>query len=325
MARPLLRIGTRGSALALAQAAELRARLAQAHAELAAPGAIETVAIRTTGDRLGDRALAALGGKGPFTKELEEALLAGSIDCAVHSAKDLPSLLPEGLALVCHLPREDPRDAFFSPKAENLAALPPGAVVGTSSPRRRAQVLHARPDLRIVPLRGNVDTRLTKLAAGVVDATLLAVAGVKRLGLADRITRIMPSEEILPAVAQGAIGIESRRDDARVRRYLDAIDHRPTAACVTAERALMAALEGSCRTPMAALAELGAGGVLELRALIIRPDGSECPTARRCGGAGARVGRAGHRRDLGAHAHHPARGPCGAPPGRAPHRRAGGA
>jgi len=285
MSQPLLRIGTRGSALALAQAAELRARLAQAHAELAAPGAIETVAIRTTGDRLGDRALAALGGKGLFTKELEEALLAGSIDCAVHSAKDLPSLLPEGLALVCHLPREDPRDAFFSPKAENLAALPPGAVVGTSSPRRRAQVLHARPDLRIVPLRGNVDTRLTKLAAGVVDATLLAVAGVKRLGLADRITRIMPSEEILPAVAQGAIGIESRIDDARVRRYLDAIDDRPTAACVTAERALMAALEGSCRTPMAALAELGVGGVLELRALIIRPDGSECLMAARRGTA----------------------------------------
>ena len=285
MSRPLLRIGTRGSALALAQAAELRARLAQAHAELAAPGAIETVAIKTTGDRLGDRALAALGGKGLFTKELEEALLAGSIDCAVHSAKDLPSLLPQGLALVCHLPREDPRDAFFSPKAASLAALPPGAVVGTSSPRRRAQVLHARPDLRIVPLRGNVDTRLTKLAAGVVDATLLAVAGVKRLGLADRITRIMPSEEILPAVAQGAIGIESRIDDARVRRYLDAIDDRPTAACVTAERALMSALEGSCRTPMAALAELGAGGVLELRALIIRPDGSECLMAARRGAA----------------------------------------
>ncbi|HEX9490216.1 MAG TPA: hydroxymethylbilane synthase, partial [Stellaceae bacterium] len=171
MARPLLRIGTRGSALALAQAAELRARLAQAHAELAAPGAIETVAIRTTGDRLDDRALAALGGKGLFTKELEEALLAGAIDCAVHSAKDLPSLLPDGLALVCHLPREDPRDAFFSLQAASLAALPPGAVVGTSSPRRRAQVLHARPDLRVVPLRGNVDTRLTKLAAGVIDAT----------------------------------------------------------------------------------------------------------------------------------------------------------
>ena len=285
MSRPLLRIGTRGSALALAQAAELRARLAQAHAELAAPGAIETVAIRTTGDRLGDRALAALGGKGLFTKELEEAMLAGSIDCAVHSAKDLPSLLPQGLSLTCHLPREDPRDAFFSLKAASLAALPSGAVVGTSSPRRRAQVLHARPDLRIVPLRGNVDTRLTKLAAGVVDATLLAVAGVKRLGLADRITRIMPSEEILPAVAQGAIGIESRIDDARVRRYLDAIDDRPTAACVTAERALMAALEGSCRTPMAALAELGVGGVLELRALIIRPDGSECLMAARRGTA----------------------------------------
>lgn len=285
MSRSLLRIGTRGSALALAQAAELRARLAQAHAELAAPDAIETVAIRTTGDRLGDRALAAIGGKGLFTKELEEALLAGSIDCAVHSAKDLPSLLPEGLALVCHLPREDPRDAFFSLKAQSLAALPPGAVVGTSSPRRRAQVLHARPDLRIVPLRGNVDTRLSKLAAGVFDATLLAVAGVKRLGMAERITRIMPSEEILPAVAQGAIGIESRSDDTRTRRYLAAIDDSTTAACVNAERALMAALEGSCRTPMAALAELGADGVLGLRAMIIRPDGSECLTAARRGTA----------------------------------------
>src|SRR5258707_12241228 len=211
MSRPLLRIGTRGSALALAQAAELRARLARAHAELAAPGSIETVVIRPTGHRLGDRALAGLGGKGLFTKELEEALLAGAIDCAVHSAKDLPSLLPQGLSLTCHLPREDPRDAFFSLKAASLAALPPGAVVGTSSPRRRAQVLHARADLRIVPLRGNVDTRLTKLAAGVVDATLLAVAGVKRLGLAQRITPIMPSEEILPAGAHGPRGLHRRR------------------------------------------------------------------------------------------------------------------
>jgi len=285
MSRPLLRIGTRGSALALAQAAELRARLIQANADLAAPDAIETVAIKTTGDRIADRSLAAIGGKSLFTKELEEALLAGTIDCAVHSAKDLPSLLPAGLALVCHLPREDPRDAFFSTKAASLAALAPGAVVGTSSPRRRAQVLHARPDLRVVPLRGNVDTRLNKLSHGAIDAMLLAVAGVKRLGLADRITRIIPSEEMLPAVAQGAIGIESRSDDSRVRRYLDAIDHRATAACVTAERALMAAIEGSCRTPLAALAELGADGTLALRALIIRPDGSECLTAARRGAA----------------------------------------
>jgi hydroxymethylbilane synthase len=285
MTGPLLRIGTRGSALALVQAAELRQRLAQAHAELAAPEAIETVTIKTTGDRVADRSLAPLGGKGLFTKELEEALLAGAIDCAVHSAKDLPSLLPPGLALTCHLPREDPRDAFFSLKAASLAELPPGAVVGTSSPRRHAQVLHARPDLRVVPLRGNVDTRLNKLEAGAIDATLLAVAGVKRLGLADRITRILPAEEILPAVAQGAIGIESRAGDARIRRWLDALDDRATAACVTAERAVMAAIEGSCRTPMAALAELGADGMLSLRALIIRPDGSECLTAARRGAA----------------------------------------
>ena len=284
MARPILRIGTRGSALALAQAAEVRARLATAHPELAAADAIETVVIKTTGDAVRDRSLAAIGGKRLFTKEIEEALLDGRIDLAVHSLKDLETFLPVALVLAAHLPREDPRDAFFSPRAASLAALPAGAVIGTSSPRRRAQVLNARPDLRVVPLRGNVETRLSKLASGAVDATLLALAGVKRLALADRVTAILEPEEMLPAVAQGAIGIEIRRDDARARRYLAAIDDDATALRVTAERAVLAALGGSCRTPAAALAEL-AGDTIRLRAMILRPDGSERISVERRGAA----------------------------------------
>src|SRR5579883_880701 len=282
MASPLLRIGTRGSALALTQAAELVARLAAAHPDLAAPGAVETIVIKTTGDRVTDRTLAAIGGKGLFAKEIEEALLAGRIDMAVHSLKDLPTWLPEGLTLACHLPREDPRDAFFSARAASLADLRAGAILGTSSPRRHAQVLHARPDLRVVPLRGNVDTRLKKLESGAVDATLLAVAGIKRLGMMDRVTAILPPEAMLPAVAQGAIGVEIRADDERAKHCLAPLDDPATAACVTAERAVLAALEGSCRTPIAALAEI-ADGVLNLRAMIIRPDGSERLIAARQG------------------------------------------
>jgi hydroxymethylbilane synthase len=283
MTKPLLRLGTRGSPLALAQAAELKARLAKAHAALAASDAVEIVVIKTTGDKVHDRTLAAIGGKGLFTKELEEALLAQSIDLAVHSAKDLPTWLPPGLALVCTLPREDPRDAFFSPRAKSLRDLAKGAVVGTASPRRRAQVLFARPDLRVLPLRGNVETRLSKLQSGAVDATLLAVAGLKRLGLADRITSILATEEMLPAAAQGAIGIETREDDTRVRDYLAALDDPKTAACVAAERALLGALDGSCRTPIAALAEISAPGTLSLRAMVIRPDGSAREMTERSG------------------------------------------
>jgi hydroxymethylbilane synthase len=292
MPPPLLRIGTRGSALALLQAAELCRRLAGAHAALAAPQAIETVIIKTSGDKAGDRRLAEIGGKGLFTKEIEEALLARRIDIAVHSLKDLPSFLPDGLVLAAHLPREDPRDAWVSPRAAQLGELPAGASVGTSSPRRRAQLLHRRPDLRILPLRGNVETRLKKLEAGAVEATVLALAGVKRLGLADRITAVLEPEEMLPAAAQGAIGAESRADDAKTRDFLAAIDDAPTAARVTAERAVLAALGGSCRTPIAALAELGAGGALHLRAMIIRPDGSERLLTERRGdvAAGASLG-----------------------------------
>jgi len=281
MAQPLLRIGTRGSPLALAQAAELKARLQAAHHDLAADGAIAVTVIKTTGDKVRDRTLAAIGGKGLFTKEIEEALLAETIDLAVHSAKDLPTWLPDGLAIGCYLPREDPRDAFFSTRAGGIAQLAPGAVVGTASPRRHAQLLFARRDLRVVPLRGNVETRLKKLASGAVDATLLAVAGLKRLGLTDRITAILAPEEMLPAVAQGAIAVEIRQRNERVRRYLTALDHAATASAVTAERALLAALDGSCRTPIAALAEIGDG--LRLRAMVIRPDGSERLTTERQG------------------------------------------
>lgn len=287
MPSPLLRIGTRGSALALAQAAELAARLGAAHAALTAPGAIETIVIRTSGDAAaGARRLADLGGKGLFTKEIEEALLDRRIDLAVHSLKDLPTFLPDGLALAAHLPREDARDGWVSARAARLADLPPGASVGTASPRRSAQLRFQRPDLRILPLRGNVDTRLRKLDEGEVDATILAMAGVKRLGLAHRITAALAPEEMLPAAAQGAIGVEIRADDAQARALVAAIDDAPTAQRVSAERAVLAALGGSCRTPIAALAELGQDGALHLRAMIIRPDGSERLATERRGAAG---------------------------------------
>ena len=289
---PLLRIGTRGSPLALIQARELAGRLATAHGELAAPEAIEIVAIRTTGDAVRDRTLAALGGKGLFTKEIEEALLAGTIDMAVHSLKDMATILPEGLAIACHLPRADPRDAFISPRAPRLLDLPRGAVIGSSALRRQAQLLRARPDLRVVPIRGNVETRLDKVASGVVDGTLLAVAGLVRLGREAAITEIVPADLMLPAPAQGTIAIEIRADNDHARRLLAPLDHGATAARSTAERALLAALDGSCRTPIAALAEID-GGYLTLRARIIRPDGTECHEAARGGPVAdaARLGR----------------------------------
>ena len=278
----LLRIGTRGSPLALAQAAEVRARLVAAHPALADATAIETVIIKTTGDVVRDRTLAALGGKGLFTKEIEDALLSGAIDIAVHSMKDMTTFLPDGLAIGAVLPREDPRDAFFSAKGETLAALPPGAVVGTASLRRQAQVLRARPDLKVVPLRGNVETRLGRLAGGAVDATLLALAGLKRLGKAERVTHVLDTSEMLPAVAQGAIALEIRADDARTREWIAPLDDAPSRVRVTAERALLAALDGSCKTPIAALAELG-GGLLSLRTLVVRPDGTEAHATARDG------------------------------------------
>lgn len=284
MAPPLLRIGTRGSSLALAQADELKRRLAAAHAALAAPGAIDILAIRTSGDRAGERPLAEEGGKGLFTKEIEEALFDGRIDVAIHSMKDMLATLPKGLAIAACLPREDPRDALLSPRANSLAALAKGARLGTASLRRKALALHARPDLKIVPLRGNVGTRLAKLAAGDADATILAVAGLKRLGLADKITAMLPPNEMLPAPAQGILAVEVRNDDARARDAVAPLDHAETAACATAERAFLAALDGSCHTPIAALATV-ANGRLILDAAIVSPDGSKLHRTRRDGTA----------------------------------------
>ncbi|MBV9521159.1 MAG: hydroxymethylbilane synthase, partial [Alphaproteobacteria bacterium] len=241
----------------------------------AAPGALEIAVIRTTGDRVQDRPLAEIGGKGLFTKEIEEALLAGAIDLAVHSMKDVATWLPAGLEIACLLPRDDPRDALLSTKAETIAGLPAGAVVGTASLRRQAQLLRARPDLQIVPIRGNAGTRMKKLASGACDATLLALAGLQRLGETAAIAAILSIEEMLPAVAQGALGIEIRSKDERVRRFLEPLHHAETAIRIAAERALLAALDGSCRTPIAALAEMAAGGVA-LHGSILTPDGRQC-------------------------------------------------
>ena len=279
----LLRLGTRGSPLALAQTEETKRRLMAAHPELAAEEAIEIVVIRTTGDRIQDRPLSEIGGKGLFTKEIEEALFDRRIDVAVHSMKDMPTWPPEFLTIGAFLPREDPRDAFFSPHAENIAGLPEGTVVGTSSLRRQSQVLALRPDLQVVSLRGNVDTRLRKLASGEIGATLLALAGLRRLGRDDRPHSILGIEEMLPAVGQGAIGLECRRDDERTRAWLGAIDHRDTRVRVSTERACLAVLDGSCRTPIAALAEVGEGKSLYLRALLAMPDGSQVWRAEQSG------------------------------------------
>ena len=294
-ARPRLRLGTRGSPLALAQAREVRARLAAAHPELAADDAVEIAVIKTTGDRVRDRPLAEIGGKGLFTKEIDEALTDRRIDLAVHSMKDVPTWLPDGLGIVSVPPREDPRDAFFARDAATLAALPAGAVVGTASLRRQAQVLLARPDVRVAPLRGNVATRLAKLERGEVDATLLAVAGLKRLGEGARITAALSPEEMLPAVAQGAIGIAARLDDGAMGAYLAPLDDRPSALRVLAERACLRELDGSCRTPIAVYTELTEDGAsMWLRALISMPDGTAAHRTEQRGPAvdGEAMGRA---------------------------------
>ena len=268
----LLIIGTRGSPLALAQANEARRSLAEAHG-----WEIERITlkvIRTSGDRIQDRPLAEAGGKGLFTKEIDAALLAGAIDAAVHSAKDLPSLMPEGLAIGAYLPREDVRDALISALADTIEGLPRGATFGAASVRRQAQALSLRPDLRPVLLRGNVETRLKKAEQGAVGATLLALAGLKRLGLADRARAALDVETFLPAPGQGAIAIAARSADVRMREALKAVSDAGTMAAVTAERAFLAELEGSCRTPIAGLARLEAGR-LRFRGEALRPDGSE--------------------------------------------------
>jgi hydroxymethylbilane synthase len=275
-----LRIGSRGSPLALVQAREVQNRLAAAAGVEA--GRIEIRVIRTTGDVVQARPLADAGGKGLFTREIEEALLAGNIDLAVHSSKDLPTVLPPGLMLTGFLPREDARDAFISRMAKNLAELAPGAVVGTASPRRQALVKRLRPDLTVVSLRGNVETRLRKLDAGEVDATLLAVAGLKRLGLLAAATAILDPGAFIPAVGQGAIGIETRADDARTRGFVAMIDDADTATAVGTERAFLAVLDGSCRTPIGGHAVVSAGNV-RFRGIIVKPDGSEAFEAFREG------------------------------------------
>ncbi len=276
--RVLLRIGTRGSPLALAQANEIRTRLAAIHG--LASDAIALTVIRTTGDAIRDRPLAEAGGKGLFTKEIEEALLAGAIDIAVHSAKDMPTLLPAGLAIAAVPPREDARDVFISPKAGSLRELAQGARLGTASLRRAALALRSRPDLAIVNLRGNVETRLRKLDEGAADATLLALAGLKRLGLAHKATAVLAIEEFLPAVGQGILAVEARSEDARVLALLAPLNDAASSSALCAERAFLAELDGSCRTPIAGYAAVAAGR-LDFRGLIARPDGSAClETAR---------------------------------------------
>ena len=265
-----IRIGTRGSPLALAQAHELRDRLAAAHK--LDPSQIRITVIKTTGDRILDRPLAEVGGKGLFTKEIEDALLADEVDIAVHSMKDMQTALPDGLILGAALPREDVRDAFISLKYPSLEAVPQGAIVGTSSLRRQAQLLNIRPDLTVVGFRGNVQTRLKKLADGVADATFLAVAGLKRLGLEDRITCAISIDQMLPAVAQGAIGLEIRDGDKAAAAMIAPLDDQATRFAVTAERAFLARLEGSCRTPIAGLAQLQ-NGALVFRGQVLSPDG----------------------------------------------------
>ena len=265
-----VRIGTRGSALALAQAHEVRARLMAAHG--LPETAFEIVVIKTTGDMILDRPLAEVGGKGLFTKEIEEALFEKRIDLAVHSMKDMQTALPDGLTIGATLPREDVRDAFISLKHKSFDSLPEGAVVGTSSLRRQAQIKRIRPDLQIVGFRGNVQTRLTKLRDEVAEATFLACAGLRRLGLADHITAAVPIESMLPAVAQGAIGIEIRIDDEDTAALIAPMNDETCALCVTAERAFLATLEGSCRTPIAGLARLE-GGTLTFKGETLSPDG----------------------------------------------------
>jgi hydroxymethylbilane synthase len=286
-----LRIGTRGSPLALAQTRSVRDRLIAAH-----PGLTEadvTIEVfKTKGDRITDRKLLEIGGKGLFTEEIEEALRAGALDLAVHSMKDMPTKLPDGLDIPCLLDRADPRDALIANRAKSITGLKKGAVVGTASLRREAQLRHIRADLKVVTFRGNVGTRLKKLAAGEADATLLALAGLERLGMRDAATAILSVDEMMPAPAQGAIGVECRADDARIRELLAPLDHAATARCIAAERALLAGLDGSCRTPIAAIATLD-GDTLHLRARLLSPDGAQMFAAERKGMAndGPRLGR----------------------------------
>lgn len=267
-----LKIGTRGSPLALAQAYETRSRLSKAF-DLS-EDCFEIVIIKVTGDAIQDRPLKEIGGKGLFTREIEEDLLSDKIDIAVHSMKDMPTIQPDGLLLDTYLPREDVRDAFISPTLTGIAGLAEGATVGSSSLRRKAQLLHKRPDLNVVEFRGNVQTRLKKLADGVAECTFLACAGLNRLDMSDVPATPVSPDDMLPAIAQGAIGIERRLDDTNTADMLAAIHDTPTGQRLAAERRFLLTLDGSCETPIAGLATLD-GGTIHLRGEVLRPDGSE--------------------------------------------------
>lgn len=267
-----LKIGTRGSALALAQAHETRDRLIKAHGLREAE--IDIVVISTSGDRIQDRPLAEVGGKGLFTLEIEEQLADGRIDLAVHSSKDMPTFLPAGLHLSIFLEREDPRDAFIGREVKRLLDLPHGALVGSASLRRQALIRRARPDLEVVNFRGNVETRLRKLRSGDVDATFLAYAGLRRLGLGDVVTELMDVKTFPPAPGQGAITVESRIGDSRIDALLAPLNHLPTSTALNCERAFLAGLDGSCRTPIAGLATVS-GDRLHFHGMVLLPDGSE--------------------------------------------------
>ncbi len=290
MQTPFLKIGTRGSLLALAQAHEVRDRLVATHG--VALEDIEIIIIKTTGDRVQDRPLSEIGGKGLFTKEIEEALYDGSIDIAVHSMKDMPTELPPGMEIAALLPREDARDAFLSPKAKDLMGLRQGAVVGSSSLRRAAQIKRLRPDIEVVTFRGNVQTRLKKLESGIVDATLLAYAGLKRLGIEHEVTSLIETSDMLPAVAQGAIGIEIKSDDDKARAAIASLNDDQTETCVAAERAFLKVLDGSCQTPIAGYAIFKNATVM-FSGMILKPDGSESFSCHREGSAdeAAEMGR----------------------------------
>ncbi|KAK1397812.1 Hydroxymethylbilane synthase [Heracleum sosnowskyi] len=271
----LIRIGTRGSPLALAQAYETREKLMAKHAELAEDGAIQIVVIKTTGDKILSQPLADIGGKGLFTKEIDEALLNSEIDIAVHSMKDVPTYLPEKTILPCNMQREDVRDAFISVSAASLADLPDGSTIGTASLRRKSQILHRYPSLNVLEnFRGNVQTRLKKLNEGVVQATLLALAGLKRLNMTENVAAILSIDEMLPAVAQGAIGIACRSNDDTMASYLASLNHEETRLAVACERSFLLTLDGSCRTPIAGYASRDEDGNCVFKGLVASPDGT---------------------------------------------------
>jgi len=275
-----LRVGTRGSPLALAQTAAACQFLARAHG--LAISAIEVKVIKTTGDQIQNRLLAEVGGKGLFTKEIEVALAAGEIDFAVHSAKDMPTVLPDGLVISAYLEREDVRDALISRNDRTFSELPRGATLGTASMRREAQVRRLRFDLEVRPLRGNVHSRIRKVDDGEIDATILAMAGLKRLGLTAAVTQVLSIDEFLPAVGQAAVAIETREDDGITRDLLAAIDHAPTAIALAAERAFLAVLDGSCRTPIAGHATVSDNDVA-FRGMVFLPRGLAVYETRRSG------------------------------------------